>query len=141
MHHSELYQFAANFWWLLFPLGWGIATLMGIWTAHRRAQKKLDLVKSYLDQGKEPPAALLEAILPPKTRNAWSYQPLHFWLASLALAAGSIGFAALTWLRTQQGDPDSANVLFLTILFAAGAAACALFAMIVQARKSGSGAP
>lgn len=140
MRHSELYLFAANFWWLLFPLGWGIGAMLQTWTRHRQAQRTLDLIKGYVDQGKEPPPALLDAVLPRAAGRPWSYQPLHFWLGALALAAGAIGFGALTWLRHAQGDPDSANVLFLTVLFGAGAAACALFALIVQARKPGPGA-
>jgi hypothetical protein len=140
MHHSELYRFASSYWWLIFPLGWGMVAMLQTWTQHRRAQATLDLLKSYVDQGKEPPAALLETILPQAATPGWTYQPLHFWLSALLLGAGAVGFAALTWLRSQQGDPDSANALFIAILLGAGAAACAVFAMVVQARKPGAGA-
>jgi len=140
MHHSELYSFATSYWWLIFPLGWGLVAMLQIWVRHRRAQATLDLLKRFIDQGKEPPAALLESILSQPGAARWTYQPLHFWLGALLLGAAAIGFAALTWLRAQQGDPDSANALFIAILLGAGAAACAAFAMIVQARTSGPGA-
>jgi hypothetical protein len=141
MHHSEWYNFATSYWWLIFPLGWGLSTILKIWANHRRAQATLDLIKSFVDQGKEPPDALLEHILLQTNAPRWTYQPLHFWLGALLLGAGAIGFAALTWLRAQQGDPDSANALFIAILLGAGAAACAAFAMIVQARHPGPDAP
>jgi hypothetical protein len=135
MHHSEFYSFASSYWWLIFPVGWGLVALLRIWTQHRQAQATLDLLKSYVDQGKEPPAALLETVLP-ETTTRWTYQPLHFWLGALSLGAGAVGFAALTWLRSQQGDPDSANALFIAILLGAGAVACAIFAVIVRAGKT-----
>lgn len=141
MHHGEFYSFASSYWWLIFPLGWGVVAILRIWERHRRAQATLDLLKSYVDQGKEPPATLLETVLPQTAAPEWTYQPLHFWLGALALGAGTVGFAALAWLRAQQSDPDSANALFIAILLGAGAAACAIFAMIVQARKPGPGAP
>jgi len=140
MHHSELYSFATSFWWLIFPLGWGLVAMLRIWTRHRQSQTTLDVIKSYIERGKEPPAALLESVLPQTSLPRWTYQPLHFWLSALLLGAGAIGFAALAWLRAQQGDPDQANAQFLAVLLGAAAAACAAFAMIVQARKPGSGA-
>lgn len=141
MHHSDWYNFASSYWWLIFPIGWGVVAIFRIWERHRRSQATLDLLKSYVDQGKDPPAALLETVLPQTAVPEWTYQPLHFWLGALALGAGAVGFAALAWLRAQQNDPDSANALFIAILLGAGAAACAIFAMIVQPRKPGPGAP
>jgi hypothetical protein len=137
MHHSELYSFAASYWWLIFPLGWSLVTMLQTWARHRRTQAMLDLIKSFINQGREPPAALLESALQQTGHPQWTYQPLHFWLGALFLCAGAIGFAALTWLRAQQGDPDSVNALFIAILLGAGAAACGVFAMIVQARAAG----
>lgn len=141
MHHSDWYIFASSYWWLIFPMGWGVVAILRIWERHRRSQTTLDLLKSYVDQGKEPPASLLETVVPETAVPGWTYQPLHFWLGALALGAGAVGFAALAWLRAQQNDPDSANALFIAILLGAGAVACAIFAIIVQARKPGSGTP
>lgn len=137
MHHSEFYSFASSYWWLIFPLGWGLIAILRIWERHRRAQATLDLLKSYVDQGKEVPSALLESILPQAATVGRTYEPLHFWLGALSLAAGAVGFSALAWLRARQSDPDSINAVFIAILLGAGAAACAIFAIIVMARKSG----
>jgi hypothetical protein len=140
MHHSDIYNFATGYWWLIFPLGWGGIAMLQIWVRHRQALAILDMMKLYIDQDKEPPEALVESLgfhtHPPRR----AYQPLHFWLSALLLGASAIGFAGLTWIRFRQGDPDSTNALFITIVLAAGATACAVFAMIVQTRHPGDDA-
>lgn len=57
--HSEFYEFATSFWWLIFPIGWGFAGLLRVIFRHHRAEQTLALLKSYADQGKEPPPELL----------------------------------------------------------------------------------
>ena len=140
MHHSDIYNFATGYWWLIFPLGWGVIAMLRIWVRHRQALAILDMMKVLVDQGKEPPAALVESLAFQTRSPRRTYQPLHFWLSALLLSAGAIGFAALTWIRARQGDPDSTNALFIAIFLGAGAAACAVFAMIVRAQHSGDDA-
>lgn len=53
-------EFFRDFWWLMFPLfGMGMA-VVGMVQSERRATKAMDLIRSYVDQGKEPPADLLK---------------------------------------------------------------------------------
>jgi hypothetical protein len=50
----------ASYWWLIFPI-FGMA--MGFWgmaSGERRNARVFDLIKSYVDQGKEPPPELLK---------------------------------------------------------------------------------
>jgi hypothetical protein len=55
-------EFFARYWWLMFPLfGMGMGVI-GMITSFQHRQKKLDLLKSYADQGKEPPQFLLDAL-------------------------------------------------------------------------------
>lgn len=82
-----------GYWWLIFPV-FGMA--MGFWgmiSSERRNARVLDLIKSYVDQGKEPPAELLKfatsdeevvANSPSGRRqnNSWSF------VVFAALAAG-----------------------------------------------------
>lgn len=51
-----------SYWWLLFPLGWLIAGAWHSLIGYRRHRDTLDLVKSYVAQGKEPPAGLLDGL-------------------------------------------------------------------------------
>lgn len=49
-----------DFWWLLFPLfGMGMG-VFGMIQKDRRMRDTMTLIKSYIDQGKEPPAELLK---------------------------------------------------------------------------------
>ena len=57
MDFGELFQ---RFWWLIFPIlsmVWGMVDLSA---RHRRAREGMHLIKSYIDQGKEPPPELLK---------------------------------------------------------------------------------
>lgn len=54
------YQFFAAYWWLMFPIFGMFMGVMGMFQTERRATKAMDLIKSYIDQGKEPPAELLK---------------------------------------------------------------------------------
>ena len=55
-------NFLAHFWWLVFPLCWlGMEAAKG-WERSLRARQILDLAKGYAEQGKEPPASVLEAL-------------------------------------------------------------------------------
>jgi hypothetical protein len=65
--HSDWYNLFSSFWWLLFPLFWMVGTAAKTWSRHARANRVLDLVKSYVDQGKEPPAELLKILQNPLT--------------------------------------------------------------------------
>jgi hypothetical protein len=52
-----------DFWWLAFPLaGMAMAGLTMMQT-ERRKRALLGMVKSYIDQGKEPPAELVRAAM------------------------------------------------------------------------------
>jgi hypothetical protein len=50
------------YWWLLFPLGWFIASGFQGWLNYRRHRDRLDMIKAYAAQGKEPPAELLASL-------------------------------------------------------------------------------
>src|ERR1700719_5338510 len=53
MQHSETYLLFREYWWLVFVLVWAIARLARLWSRHVQAQRTLDMIKSYVDQGKE----------------------------------------------------------------------------------------
>jgi hypothetical protein len=59
--HDLIWLFT-RYWWLIFPLFWMGVAMMGIWSRHTRANRSLDLIKSYADQGKDPPPELLKAL-------------------------------------------------------------------------------
>lgn len=57
MNFEELFR---DFWWLLFPIfGMGMA-VFGMLQNESRSQQVMRLIKSYIDQGKDPPPELLK---------------------------------------------------------------------------------
>jgi hypothetical protein len=53
-------EFFHGYWWLIFPIFGMAMGFMGMVSSERRNQRVLDLIKSYVEQGKEPPAELLK---------------------------------------------------------------------------------
>jgi len=48
-----------QFWWLLFPLGFALFGLIHMILKDEEKRRAMSLIRSYTDQGKEPPAELL----------------------------------------------------------------------------------
>jgi hypothetical protein len=49
-----------QFWWLIFPLFGMAMGILGMFTSERRSRDVIALIRSYTDQGKEPPPELLK---------------------------------------------------------------------------------
>jgi hypothetical protein len=84
-------EFFRDFWWLIFPLFGMVMATMGMFQSERRSNQAMSLIKSYIDQGKEPPAELLKLAAEgsdeqkrnsPQDNRAWSF------IVFTALAAG-----------------------------------------------------
>ncbi|MFN4177955.1 hypothetical protein [Phenylobacterium sp.] len=105
-----------SYWWLLFPLGFFAFGAWDRWLAYKRSQAQLDLLRSYAQQGKEPPADLLRAVredeaevydAPPygrlrrrMYRRGWRYGPYWAWRTALLTGAVALGF----WLASEYAD-------------------------------------
>jgi hypothetical protein len=85
--------FFHDFWWLIFPVFGMFMAVWGMMQSDRRSRDVMKVIKSYIDQGKEPPPELLrlasqnpdEGTLPPATRQhsaAWTF------IVFFAIAAG-----------------------------------------------------
>lgn len=48
-----------QFWWLLFPLSWFVVAAWRSWLSYRANREALDLMKTYVAAGREPPPELL----------------------------------------------------------------------------------
>jgi Flp pilus assembly protein TadB len=99
-------EFFRDFWWLMFPVFGMFIAFMGMVQSESRSRKVMDLIKSYVDQGKEPPPELLKLAAqrsdydmdmngwtPPSTRNnsAWSFFMFAGLAAGFAVAYAFIG--------------------------------------------------
>ena len=73
-----------RFWWLIFPIFGMLMAFWGMASTERRSRRAMELIESYVKQGKEPPAELLKIAsgadedrgtgggLPPGQATAWS---------------------------------------------------------------------
>lgn len=94
---EELFR---SYWWLLFPFFWMIMAAVGSFGHYRQRSDTLKLLKSYADQGKEPPQALLD-MLKSDEQRAYDYagyghrrRGRHYgnWWQTVVFAALAIGF-------------------------------------------------
>ena len=82
-----------DFWWLIFPIFGLVMAIWGMASSESRNRRVMDLIKTYVDQGKEPPPELLRLAADDAAHggraptahphnNAWSF------VVFAALAAG-----------------------------------------------------
>lgn len=103
MTFEELFR---DFWWLMFPVFGMFMAVVGMFQGESRNQQVMRLIKSYIDQGKEPPPELLKMASQtsdydmnmgaPAKRNdsAWTF------VVFLAISAGfSVGY---WWVRGEE---------------------------------------
>jgi hypothetical protein len=53
---EELFR---SYWWLVFPLSWGVFGVFQSWLAYRARRDALDVLRFYAEAGHEPPPALV----------------------------------------------------------------------------------
>jgi hypothetical protein len=136
MQRSELFQLIGNYWWLAFPLAWGLGALWQSWLRHVRARQGLQVIQSYLDQGKEPPPDLLKLIngrdRAPRSSAERARQCL---IAGFFMSVLAVAFAVHLVARAQAGDRGAiGSALFVEVLLAGFA--LALFLSAALLRKS-----
>ena len=52
----------SSYWWLIFPIGLFILGLIDRWMAYQRSRDRLELLKTYTVQGKDPPPELVRSL-------------------------------------------------------------------------------
>lgn len=62
MDNDTFAHLFSSYWWLIFPFFWMISSVFGMFSHYRHKSDTLKLIKSYADQGKDVPPALLDAM-------------------------------------------------------------------------------
>ena len=131
----DIYWLFNRYWWLLFPLCWGIGQMFKSWQRHDRAKEALTVLKSYADQGKEPPPELVAVLRQPdqadERKNAQGSYRHYGWVPVFLFGALTCGFV-LMGLFPPNGAPPVA--MFFVALIMAGLSIGNLVAM--QARQN-----
>jgi hypothetical protein len=141
MMHSDWFYLFSGYWWLLFPLLSMVWGMIDLWARHRRARYRLDLIKSYVDQGKEPPPELLQYLQKPaepererRDRN-WTRQ--GFLYAGLVFAVVAVAFAALTAMQWSHEHELEDGLVFVIVLMT-GFSVASFIAAQFEPRPPGS---
>lgn len=111
-------EFFSSYWWLLFPLGFFVFGAWDRWLSYQRSKDRLELLRSYTNQGKDPPPELIRALhseepeeLPPRVdypdryarraaRRYWRYGPYGAWRAAMSTGVVAAGF----WFASEYAD-------------------------------------
>jgi hypothetical protein len=98
-------EFFADFWWLMFPIFGMMMAAMGMFHDDARSAKAMDLIRTYVNQGKDPPAELLQMVAqdaesargggPSPNSRAWSF--IVFAALSAGLGTGYYFVRAEDW--------------------------------------------
>lgn len=114
-----------QFWWLIFPIGFGLLGAYNSFLGYRRQRDALNLIKTYAEKGQEPPEALLKVLQQPIHDDSWdgsssgNRQPTNYWSLFGLFTALGLGFLGASHFT----DLDSGTGAFLIVAFVMGAVA------------------
>lgn len=130
-----------QFWWLIFPIGFGIMGAYNSYLGYRRQRDALNLIKTYAEKGQEPPEALLKVLQRPLEDNGWdgapatSRRPTNYWSLFGLFTALSAGFLGSRFVI---GDLDPGAVTAFSIVgFVMGAVAIWALISALTCRRGG----
>jgi hypothetical protein len=129
-------QLFAAYWWLIFPIFGMMMGLIGMFQSDRRATRTMDLIKAYVDQGKDPPPELLQLAAAEATSGASSGMGRtptenRLW-TFVTFAALATGFGAGYWfMRAEEWA-----FAFLIVAIVMGIMAFGALVLLIFGRKS-----
>lgn len=147
-------DFFSSYWWLLFPLAFFVFGAWDRWLSYKRSQDRLDLLRSYTNQGKDPPPELLRALQEEEDdeddlmygrlgrraarrmrRRYWRYTPYWAWRTAIITGAVAAGF----WFASEYADIPGVDwpfrlVAIIMTCVAAGHLVAAIFTSTFRSR-------
>ena len=116
MDHDFFWLFN-RYWWLIFPLFWMVTRIIRLSLGHSHANRTLDIIKSYADQGKEPPPELLAALKDrrdPEDRHCRS--PERGWGRFFLFSALAAAFLVVAVVPNDLADGHHMAFVFVAIV-------------------------
>lgn len=126
-----------SYWWLLFPLSWFVIQAFSSLMNYFRHKDVLKTIKSYADQGREPPEALLAQLERNESTERWNNGDgcgtrngagNLFSTVLFGVMALGFGYAAAT-------DMMGAGEAFLVVAFVMGALFAAFLVSTLVGRR------
>ena len=139
---SDFSRFAFMYWWLIFPVGGMFMGVIGMITHYGHRNETLKILKSYADQGKDPPQALLDAMRTDEDRaydrsyDYHRYRPYKYgrwgaWRSVIVWSALAAGFTYAGQNAVIGGAPNGVFTA-LGVAFGVAAAASLIWALIAS---------
>jgi hypothetical protein len=122
-----------DFWWLIFPVFGIFMAAWGMASSERRGRQVLDLIKSYVDQGKDPPPELLKLAaedIDYSGRSTQTRQHSSAW-TFVTFAAMAAGFTTGWWFV--RGEDFAFPFLIVAVVM--GVLAVGALFMLLLGRK------
>lgn len=129
MDFAQLFR---EFWWLMFPVfGMGMG-LWGMISSERRQRDVMNVIKSYIDQGKEVPPELLRM-----AQADWQGEQNHTprqsnWWSFFTFAALAVGFSVGWWFIRA----ESWSFAFIVVAVTMGILAIGALFIAITTRRS-----
>lgn len=134
-----------RYWWLIFPIGFYLFIAFNRWLGYRHQRDRIDLLKTYAAQGKEPPADLAGAAVNPGPDMApgdygpwgygcggrwggWKRGPYWEWRRFFTMGALAVGFGIASYYSHNDGTHDAFFVV--AVIMGAMALGSLLFALL-----------
>ena len=106
-----------RFWWLIFPI---FGMLMGFWAmvqGDRRSKRAMDTIKTYVEQGKEPPAELMDIAAGDHPRGAGPYPYQRRSPASRFVIYTALAVAAGLWSQMGHMTRETSDLMMIGAAF------------------------
>ncbi|MEO8300616.1 MAG: hypothetical protein ABI608_02415 [Rhizomicrobium sp.] len=115
--HSDWYYLWTHYWWLIFPLFWMVVRIIQLSLGHSHANRALDIIKSYADQGKEPPPEVLAALKDRRDpEERWSRRPERGWGRFFLFSALAVAFTVVAFIPNDLSDGHQFAFVFVAII-------------------------
>ena len=105
----DLYWLFNRYWWLLFPLAWGIGQMIKSWERHKRATAALEVLQTFAAQGKEPPPELVAVLRQPDQADDRKNREGSFrhygWVPVFLFGALTLGFGVMAVFPPDKNIP------------------------------------
>lgn len=113
----DFYWLFNRYWWLIFPIFWMIAHIIRLNLRHSHANRALDIIKSYAEHGKEPPAELLSALKDRRDLDGRRYRSHeHGWSRFFLFSALAVAFCVVGFIPNDLADGHQFAFVFVAII-------------------------
>jgi hypothetical protein len=130
-------EFFWQFWWLIFPVGFMLLGAFRTWLDYRARREALDLIKTYVASGREPPAELLNKVSRPlrddddeDVRPRYRRRRERGWYQVVLFGILGLGFAVAA-----ATDIYGAGQAFVIVAFVMGALCAATLVQVLIDRN------